>query len=293
METVLLKKIVPDKEQPRRYFDATKMRQLIESIKKEGIIQPLIVEKVGENYLLIDGERRFRAATELSLKEVPVVVEEPRSGVDRLVRQFTVQEQHEAWTPTEKANAIVKLSEEVGLSLSETCRLLNVGPGDTRRYVAFAEVVDKEAWVRSEMPLNMAEMMKSVRNTARRVTEQALKKEFTRNDEKRLEHRIIASFIDGSIKRRADVTKLIDSITKDPKALPKFMGDNKLTVQKLFMDVGAQGSNALRNVNYNCRYIVSHGRKFLEQPDVRITETQVKIMKDAKAILTKLIEMAE
>lgn len=64
-----LKNIVPDAEQPRKNFDPERMADLIGSIKKHGIISPLQVQDIGNGtYLLEDGERRFRAATELGLK---------------------------------------------------------------------------------------------------------------------------------------------------------------------------------------------------------------------------------
>ena len=63
--------------QPRRYFDSLAMQSLVESIKTDGILQPLLVRPVGNNqYELIAGERRYRAAREIGLKEVPVTIRE-------------------------------------------------------------------------------------------------------------------------------------------------------------------------------------------------------------------------
>lgn len=63
--------------QPRRYFDSEALKQLTESIKQHGILQPLLVRLVdGEKHELVAGERRYRAALEIGLKEVPVVVRE-------------------------------------------------------------------------------------------------------------------------------------------------------------------------------------------------------------------------
>jgi ParB family chromosome partitioning protein len=293
MDTIKLSKIQPDETQARKYFDVEKLKQLKDNVKRNGIISPLLLEKIGDNYLIIDGERRYRVAKELELEEVPAVVEEAHSKSERLIRRFTVQEQHEAWTPIEKAQALVELSDEIGLTLPETCRLLNVGHGDTRRYVAFAELADKAAWIKSEIPLTFVEHMKTVRNVARRVSEQSLKEEFTHSDEKKLERRIIEGIMDGSIKRRYDITKLSDALNKDPKTLKKFLGDHKVTVQKLFLDSGAQGSNALRNVIYNAAYLTSHVNRFLLQPDVKISETQLHTLKRAKEAINKIVGMAD
>lgn len=83
-----LKDIVPDEHQPRSYFDAKKLASLKDSVNRYGIKNPLIVDKVGNKYILIDGERRFKVAEDLGLKEVPVIVEEPKSETERLIEQF-------------------------------------------------------------------------------------------------------------------------------------------------------------------------------------------------------------
>ena len=65
------------KQQPRRYFDPEKLAGLVESIKQHGILEPLLVRPIGASaYELVAGERRYRAATEIGLTEVPIVVRE-------------------------------------------------------------------------------------------------------------------------------------------------------------------------------------------------------------------------
>ena len=66
--------IRPNRDQPRRYFDKDKLLELAESIKENGIIQPLSVRKTQDGYELVAGERRLRAAKEAGLKEVPCLV---------------------------------------------------------------------------------------------------------------------------------------------------------------------------------------------------------------------------
>src|SRR4051812_45108449 len=118
-QIVPLSKIQPDPEQPRRNFPVEDMATLISSIKKHGIQSPLHVEAVGDGFMLEDGERRFRAAKELKLKEVPVIVQEAKSATERMIIQFHLQEQHKAWTATEKATAVHRLSETMGTSVRE------------------------------------------------------------------------------------------------------------------------------------------------------------------------------
>ncbi len=74
VETLRITQVEPNRNQPRRSFDDDKIDELAESIKEHGIIQPIIVVKNGEMYKIVAGERRWRAAKKLGLKEVPVVI---------------------------------------------------------------------------------------------------------------------------------------------------------------------------------------------------------------------------
>ncbi|MFL9458651.1 MULTISPECIES: ParB N-terminal domain-containing protein [Nostocales] len=71
---VPLNKIVMASSQPRRYFDPQGMRALFESVKRDGILMPLLVRPVGNKYELVAGERRYRAAKDVGLTEVPATI---------------------------------------------------------------------------------------------------------------------------------------------------------------------------------------------------------------------------
>jgi ParB family transcriptional regulator, chromosome partitioning protein len=76
-QTIPLDQISLPPNQPRRYFDSEALKQLTESIKQHGILQPLLVRPLdGEKHELVAGERRYRSAQEIGLKEVPVVIRE-------------------------------------------------------------------------------------------------------------------------------------------------------------------------------------------------------------------------
>lgn len=101
--------------QPRNNFDRERMDELMESIKKHGIIQPLVVTKEGRNYQLIAGERRLRAAKMLGLSEVPVIVREA-SDKDKLELSIIENVQRHNLNPLEEAESYKRLLEEFGLS---------------------------------------------------------------------------------------------------------------------------------------------------------------------------------
>src|SRR5206468_3537953 len=76
ISVVEVDRIIPSPFQPRRNFDEAKIEELAGSIRQQGIIQPLVVRHKGDEFELIAGERRWRAAMKAGLSQVPVVVRE-------------------------------------------------------------------------------------------------------------------------------------------------------------------------------------------------------------------------
>lgn len=110
--------IEPNPLQPRSVFDAARLGELSQSIRANGIIQPLIVRKIGEQFHLIAGERRWRAAKLAGLTEVPVVVQELSDS--RVLEVALIENiQREDLNPIEVAIAFEKLAVELGLSHEE------------------------------------------------------------------------------------------------------------------------------------------------------------------------------
>src|SRR5262245_22742940 len=73
---VALHEVVPNPDQPRRHFDEEALTALAESIRRHGLLQPLVVRRVAGRYELVAGERRLRAAERAGLDTVPVIVRE-------------------------------------------------------------------------------------------------------------------------------------------------------------------------------------------------------------------------
>jgi ParB family chromosome partitioning protein len=113
-----IEEIVPNRSQPRKYFDESKLQELAESIKANGILEPLVVRRVDQTYELIIGERRWRAAQKAGLKEVPVLVKEVE-GVDALAISLIENLQREDLNPIEEAEAFRRLTEEFQISQGE------------------------------------------------------------------------------------------------------------------------------------------------------------------------------
>lgn len=108
-ESISIKQIVMPNSQPRRYFDTKAMQELITSVRQHGILQPLLVRAIDRNrYELVAGERRYRAAKEVGLSEVPVVIKE-LSDSDAVEIAILENLQRQDLNPIEETEAILDL----------------------------------------------------------------------------------------------------------------------------------------------------------------------------------------
>lgn len=128
MDMIRIDKILPNPEQPRRAFDerdpdsgVSSLDGLAQSIRENGVIQPVIVEQVGDVYILHDGERRVRAARLAGLSEIPAVVTPGLNGnaqEQRLLRALVANIQRQDLSPIETARAYQKMV-DLGYSVRE------------------------------------------------------------------------------------------------------------------------------------------------------------------------------
>ena len=110
--------LTPNLFQPRKNFNKEKMEELKESIKKHGIIQPIVVRKMANGYEIVAGERRLKAAKEIGLKKIPAIIKSinnEKSLEIALVENI----QREDLNPVEQANAFKRLIDEFNLTQQE------------------------------------------------------------------------------------------------------------------------------------------------------------------------------
>lgn len=133
--------IFANPNQPRKVFDETALRELADSIEKHGVIMPIIVNKSGDRYMIIAGERRFRASKIAGLRKVPVIV---KNYTERQIKEISLIEnlQREDLNPIEAATAMRSLMDDYGLTqedladrigksrpaVANTLRLLSLSP---------------------------------------------------------------------------------------------------------------------------------------------------------------------
>lgn len=114
-----INKIRPNPTQPRKQFDQDTLIELAESIKNQGILQPLLVEKISDgDYAIVAGERRYRAALEAGIEKVPVIVKS-FSTIQRMEVSLIENIQRENLNPIEEAKAYLFLLEKAEISQEE------------------------------------------------------------------------------------------------------------------------------------------------------------------------------
>jgi ParB family chromosome partitioning protein len=118
LHMIPIEAVEPNPLQPRTIFEPDKLEELAQSIRSNGIVQPLIVQRSGDRYQLVAGERRWRAAKLAGLTELPVVIREFAS--ERLLEIALIENiQREDLNPIELAQALDRLGREYGLSHEE------------------------------------------------------------------------------------------------------------------------------------------------------------------------------
>lgn len=115
--------IEPNTDQPRKDFDEEALKELAESIKAHGVIQPIVVKKEGSSYKIVAGERRWRAARMAGLDTIPVIIKDYNDN--QLLEVALIENlQREDLNPLEEAEAYKRLIDEHGLTQEQISRVI-------------------------------------------------------------------------------------------------------------------------------------------------------------------------
>lgn len=139
-----IKQIIPNPKQPRKDFDKEKLKELSESIKEHGLIQPIITIKENDKYIIVAGERRYKASILARLKKVPVIVKEfnneevlqvalieniQREDLNEIEKALAYQELKDKFKMTQEE--VAKTLGKSRVAIANTLRLLSL-PGDIK-----------------------------------------------------------------------------------------------------------------------------------------------------------------
>lgn len=122
--------IRPNTAQPRKVFDEEKLEELAASIERHGVIQPLVLRRLGKGYEIVAGERRWRAARIAGLKDVPCIVKE-LSDEENMLLAIIENMQREDLNPIEEAEGLKKMIETYGLTQEQ----VSYSIGKSRPYI--------------------------------------------------------------------------------------------------------------------------------------------------------------
>lgn len=110
-----LERVMPNPDQPRKHFDEDQMTDLVESIREHGVLQPIIVAPRGDDYLIVAGERRWRAAKRVGLTTIPAIVKELTD--DQIFELALIENiQRANLNPIEEARGYKQLADRFGYS---------------------------------------------------------------------------------------------------------------------------------------------------------------------------------
>lgn len=161
-----VKDIEPDPNQPRKHFNEESIKELADSIEKHGVLEPILVRKVDSRYLIVAGERRFRATLLLGQETIPAIVIDPQN--EQVIREIQIVEnlQREDISPVERARAIYnylkpyagdksmktllinyrrgrEVPEEFALTVSALCKAIGKSPITLIRWVSLLELPEE------------------------------------------------------------------------------------------------------------------------------------------------------
>lgn len=123
--------IKPNSNQPRKTFDEDKLEELAASIEEHGLIQPVVLRKAGKGYEIVAGERRWRAARKVGIKELPCIVKE-LTDEENMLLAIIENMQREDLNPIEEAEGLRQMIDTYGLTQEQVSKSV----GKSRPYIA-------------------------------------------------------------------------------------------------------------------------------------------------------------
>jgi len=144
---VEVERLMPNLYQPRQDFDQEKMDELKESIKAHGIIQPIIVRESTEGYEIVAGERRLKAAKEIGMKKVPVIIRQ-FNNLKTFEIALVENIQREDLNPIDQAFAFKRLVDEFKLTHQELAEMT----GKSRTFISnIVRLLNLDTWVKENV----------------------------------------------------------------------------------------------------------------------------------------------
>jgi ParB family chromosome partitioning protein len=168
---ISLHQLVPNPYQPRRSFDDAALQELADSVKRKGVIQPVLVRKLGDGrYELIAGERRYRAAKLAGLQKIPAVLR-PATDGESMEMALIENLQRKDLNPMEAARAYQRLMKEFGLTQEEMAHRLGKDRSSIANTVRLTTLhPEVQTWVEEDrLSLGHAKILVAITDTDRQL----------------------------------------------------------------------------------------------------------------------------
>lgn len=208
--TVDIKHLKADPDQPRQEFDQAELDKLMDSIKRQGVLQPLAVENIpgSKDYLILDGERRYRASTKLGLKVLPVKVYAAMDEKARLMTRWAIQEQQVSWSSFDKARAILAIKDSMQLAETDVANMLGLTVATIQGYIYLMRISKRSQGrlAKLKLPFNQIRALGRVLVSVQED-----------GDANAVEDAIVKRMEDGHIKNATDVQRFKYALVADPK----------------------------------------------------------------------------
>ncbi len=241
-----LASILPNKNQPRKNFDEAQLFQLSESIKENGIIQPVCVRKIGVTYEIISGERRCRASKLAGLTEVPCIimdVNEEKSAVLALIENI----QRSNLSFFEEAIAINELINVYGLTQQEAAKRLGKAQSTVANKLRLLRFTDAERTmlISSNLTERHARALIRIEDGKKRISalHDVVRKKLSLDDTENLVDSILS-----------------DKITESKNKAPLF----NITLPKIYINSINKIVSRMKNANISCETITNRSDKYFE-----------------------------
>jgi ParB family chromosome partitioning protein len=219
--------------QPRTYYDEAKLAELVASIKEKGILQPILVRKLGAEYEVIAGERRLKAARTLNLENIPAVI---RVATDReaLVLALVENIQREELNAIEEAQSFRKLIDEFNFSQEDVAKSIGKDRSTVNNLLRLLKLPEEiqKALFSGQLSTGHARTLLAV-------------------EDKKLQHKIFTDILAGGLSVR-DVEKLVKSASTGTLSV----GDKKATVKN--HDVASLEEDLQRSLGTKVRVLAKN-----------------------------------
>ena len=177
---LLIDEISPNRFQPRKYFDDNKLEELVASIRENGVLQPILVQKSDTGHELVGGERRWRASKKAGLKKIPALIREV-TDAQALELAFIENIHRQDLNPIEEADAYAHLSDEFALTQEMIAKKVGksrTAVTNTLRLLKLSRNI-KEDLISGKISMGHARALLGLDNAGQR---EALRKEIFKQD---------------------------------------------------------------------------------------------------------------